>query len=97
MFTEEVWHGLCFSLAENERSVFCHVSNNLSRLALGGCCEVQFSPEFSANVEITAWLSELPLLPKVAKFPKWLFCLAKDFYIKVSSRGLCNFVNPKPV
>lgn len=25
------------------------------------------------GIEITAWLSELPLLPKVARFPKWLF------------------------
>lgn len=35
--------------AENERSVFCHVSSNLSGLALGGCWEVQFSPELSAH------------------------------------------------
>lgn len=33
------------------------------------------------GVEITAWLSELPLLPRVAKLPKLFFCLAKNFYM----------------
>lgn len=35
--------------AENERSVFCHASSSLAGLALGGCWEVQSSPEFSGQ------------------------------------------------
>lgn len=35
--------------AENERSVFGHISSNLLGLALGGCWEVQFTPELSAH------------------------------------------------
>lgn len=107
VFTEEFWHGLCFSCPgavckcwrrgwKSKGVCFVMLAAAFQGCLLRGAGRVQLSSELSAllGVEITAWLSELP---KVARFPKWLFCLAEDLFQDLSSRGLCNFVNPKRV